>query len=136
MRYEVLFSYAEGIRVRKLSIDQSYLLGIETGKIHSFTKNKSFGITAQNYDIFFQFESVLSIVKPILIHHQEEYNYLLQLKEEFLNVFADSDKNEIATGICHGDLQAENFHISADDQFTFFDFDFFGTGCLAYDIGV
>ena len=42
----------------------------------------------------------------------------------------------MASGICHGDLQAENFHIENENKFTFFDFDFFGTGYLAYDIGV
>ena len=42
----------------------------------------------------------------------------------------------MSQGICHGDLQAENFHIAEDNQFTFFDFDFFGEGCLVYDIGV
>ena len=136
VRYAVLFSFAEGVQIRKLSIEQSYLFGIETGKIHSLTENRSFGATAQNYDVAFQFDSILSIVKPVLIDHREEYNYLLLLKEEFLKVFADSDKNEIATGICHGDLQAENFHISTNNQITFFDFDFFGNGYLAYDIGV
>ncbi|MGQ0829659.1 MAG: phosphotransferase [Bacteroidota bacterium] len=136
LRYSVLFSFAEGEQVRKLTAEQSYLLGIETGKIHLLTKNRSFGAVAQNYDIKFQFEKILNTLKPILADHQDEYNYLLQLQKEFLSVFNGINKNELAEGLCHGDLQAENFHINTNDQFTFFDFDFFGSGCLIYDIGV
>lgn len=51
-------------------------------------------------------------------------------------MFSDINKEEAAIGICHGDLQAENFYVTHDNQFTFFDFDFFGSGYLAYDIGV
>jgi Ser/Thr protein kinase RdoA (MazF antagonist) len=136
IRYAVLFSFAEGAPLRKLSAEQSFLLGAETGKIHSLTKDRSFGATAHNYDIETQFEKTLSILKPILINYTEQYNYLVQLKADFVNMFNSIDKTELRTGICHGDLQAENFHITLDDQFTFFDFDFFGTGYLAYDIGV
>ena len=51
-------------------------------------------------------------------------------------MFIDLDKTQLALGICHGDLQAENFHLTKNNQFTFFDFDFFGEGYLIYDIGV
>ena len=136
LRYAILLSFAEGTPVRKLTVEQSHLLGIETGKIHSLTKIKSFGTTAFNYDIETQFNITLAILKPLLIDHPKEYTYLQELKNEFINVFTVADKNELRTGICHGDLQAENFHITPSNQFTFFDFDFFGTGYLAYDIGV
>lgn len=136
IRYAVLFSFAEGIPLRKLSAEQSFLLGAETGKIHSLTNDRSFGVTAHNYDIEAQFENTFRILKPVLINHTEQYNYLVQLKADFINMFNSIDKTELRTGICHGDLQAENFHITLDDQFTFFDFDFFGSGYLAYDIGV
>jgi len=136
IRYAVLFSYAEGEQIRKLSVEQAYLLGIETGKIHSLTHNTSFGETAQHYDIETQFATILTTLKPVLIKHPDQYNYLVELKKDFSKVFNDVNKNELRTGICHGDLQAENFHITSDNTFTFFDFDFFGTGYLAYDIGV
>ena len=136
IRYAVLFSFAEGSKIRKLSAEQSYLLGAETGKIHSLTKNRSIGTTAQNYDIETQFDITLTTLKPLLINHIEQYNYLLELKDDFIKMFKSIDRKELRTGVCHGDLQAENFHITEDNEFTFFDFDFFGTGYLAYDIGV
>lgn len=136
IRYAVLFSFAEGEVIRKLSVDQSYLLGAETGKIHALTQNKSFGPTAQEYTIETQFSDALTTLKPILVEYPNEYNSLIQLKDNFINLFNSLEKNEISFGICHGDLQSENFHITGSDQFTFFDFDFFGNGYLAYDIGV
>ena len=136
IRYAVLFSFAEGEQIRKLNLEQSYLLGAETGKIHSITQNRSLGTTAQNYDIEDQFTMTLKTLKPILTDHPEQYAYVLRLKDDFTQLFSSIDKNELSSGICHGDLQAENFHITADNKFTFFDFDFFGSGYLAYDIGV
>lgn len=136
IRYAVLFSFAEGEQVRKMNIEQAELLGIQTGKIHLLTHNKDFGKTAQNYDIDYQFEKTLNTLKPILVNHKEEYNYLVQLKGYFTELFLDLDKTQLAKGICHGDLQAENFHLTKNNQFTFFDFDFFGEGYLIYDIGV
>lgn len=136
IRYAVVFSFAEGKQIRKLSIEQAYSLGAETGMIHRLTQNKILGETAQNYDIENQFEITLRTLKPLLVDYLDQYAYLLKLKDDFTNVFNSIDKNELTSGICHGDLQAENFHITTDNKFTFFDFDFFGNGYLAYDIGV
>ena len=135
-RYAVLFSFAEGEQKRKLTIEQAYLLGKETGRIHSLTQNRSLGIPAQNYDIKNQFNITLQTLKPILTHHIEQYEYISHLQIEFNHKLNSIDKNQLGAGICHGDLQAENFHINSSNQITFFDFDFFGTGYLIYDIGV
>ena len=136
IRYAVLFSYAEGEQIRKLTIEQAELLGVQTGKIHLLTQNKNLGETAHNYDIEYQFEKTLIVLEPILHNHPNEFNYVIQLKGYFTELFSDIDKTQLASGICHGDLQAENFHINSNNQFTFFDFDFFGEGYLIYDIGV
>jgi Ser/Thr protein kinase RdoA (MazF antagonist) len=37
-------------------------------------------------------------------------------------------------GLCHFDFLPKNFHFDAQDQPTFFDFDFAGPGYLAYDV--
>lgn len=135
-RYAVLFSLASGQPVRKLSESQAFQLGTETARIHNVMSNKSFGPTAHNYAIDVQFETTLGILRPVLKEYPEQYNYLEQLKEKFLDLFNGLDQKELSRGVCHGDLQAENFHITEGNQFTFFDFDFFGEGFLAYDIGV
>jgi len=136
IRYAVLFSFAEGTQIKKLSPEQSFLLGKQTGKIHHLTQNKNFGKTAFTYNFETQFNNALTTLKPLLKEHTEQYEYLLLLKEEFLNVWKNVNEKGIAQGICHGDLQAENFYITSTNDITFFDFDFSGNGSLIYDIGV
>jgi Ser/Thr protein kinase RdoA (MazF antagonist) len=137
IRHAVLFTFAEGDRIRKLNTEQAYLLGVETAKIHLLTKNYSTNITtAQVYNVNIQFDKTLSTLASILKEYPNEYGYVKKLKEEFEQLFKTVDASQVAAGICHGDLQAENFHITKDNKFTFFDFDFFGKGYLAYDIGV
>jgi Ser/Thr protein kinase RdoA (MazF antagonist) len=136
LRYAVLFSYAEGKQIKKITVEQAYLLGVETGSIHLLTQNKQMGVTAQDYNIADQFCHTIQVLQPVLIHHQPQCEYLVQLKRQFIARFENIQEGELTKGICHGDLQSENFHITEKNKFTFFDFDFFGTGYLIYDIGV
>lgn len=134
VRYSVLFSYAEGKPVKKLSSEQAFLLGIASANMHLLTKNIKLNTTGRAYTISGQFSHTLAVLQPILNDYPGQFQYLKQLEQRFLKEFEQDD--ELVCGICHGDLQSENFHITADNQFTFFDFDFFGKGYLVYDIGV
>ncbi len=135
-RYAVLFSYAEGEQVRKLSVERAFLLGKQSAGIHKLTENLILNSTPQDYDIIAQFEYSLRTLHPVLRQYPLQLDFLKRLQELFLNELNEAGKNELKYGICHGDLQAENFHINAKNEFTFFDFDFFGKGFLIYDIGV
>jgi Ser/Thr protein kinase RdoA (MazF antagonist) len=136
-RWFVLFSYAEGQPVRKLSTEQSFLLGAATAKIHKDVRMfYKFNATYYNYEIAQQFNTTLTTLKPILKNFPEQYNYLKELKADFIKTFKEANKKELKTGICHGDLQAENIHFTEDNKLTIFDFDFMGKGYLMYDIGV
>jgi Ser/Thr protein kinase RdoA (MazF antagonist) len=136
IRFAVLFSFAEGENVKKLSIEQAHVLGQEVGKIHVLTHNQSFGETAHNYNIEEQLNKAIATLHPILKNYPEQLTYITNLKTEFIALFNSIDKKELKMGICHGDLQSENYHVSETGKLTFFDFDFFGNGYLAYDIGV
>lgn len=136
IRFAVLFSFAEGENVKKLSIEQAHTLGQEVGKIHQLTHNQWFGETAHHYDIEKQFNKAIATLEPILKDYTEQLTYITDLRTEFIALFNSIDKNELKTGICHGDLQSENYHVSETGKLTFFDFDFFGNGYLTYDIGV
>jgi Ser/Thr protein kinase RdoA (MazF antagonist) len=133
-RYAVLFSFAEGKALKKLVPEQAFLLGKASAKLHLATKNLQIA-TAQNYGVSSQFEHTLEVLEPILVHYPSALRYLQELQQSFVNEFTNVHQY-LAKGICHGDLQAENFRITSQNQFIFFDFDFFGKGYLAYDIGV
>lgn len=136
IRFAVLFSFAEGVNIKKISIEQAQVLGQEVGKIHKLTNNQSFGETAHNYNIEEQLNKAIITLEPILKDYPEQLTYITNLRTEFVELFNSIDKKELKMGVCHGDLQSENYHVSEEGKLTFFDFDFFGNGYLAYDIGV
>lgn len=135
-RYAVLFSFAEGKQVKKLSPEQSFQLGVEAGNLHLLTENRKWNATSKDYSIEKQFENCIRVLTPVLVDYPGQFNFLMELSRLFQNEFKNINRGELAKGICHGDLQSENFHITADNRFVFFDFDFSGTGYLIYDIGV
>jgi len=136
LRHAVLFTFAGGAQVKKLDAAQAYKLGNETGKMHALTQQKMYDGVAFNYNIREQFETIVNTLQPILADHPKQFEYVLKLRSEFETTFMDVPEEELPKGICHGDLQAENFHINSSGTITFFDFDFFGNGYLVYDIGV
>ena len=135
-RLAVMFDYAPGTAVRRLSVKQAHTLGVETAKLHVLFKEIAFSFTDYNYDIENQFNNTLYTLKPILVNFPEQFNYLEELKKDFIKTFEEADKNELNYGLCHGDLQAENIHFTDKNKITFFDFDLMGKGYQAYDIGV
>lgn len=135
IRYAVLFSYAEGEPVKKLSPEQAELLGTASANMHLLTKALRLESTARDYDIAGQFQYTLRQLQPVLMHHPRQLHFLQKLEQLFLQEFKMA-ASELVSGICHGDLQAENFHMTSEKCITFFDFDFFGKGYLVYDIGV
>lgn len=136
VRYCVLFSYAPGVPVKKLSVEQAHLLGRQTAGMHLLTKNKELEAVAHDYSIEYQFQITLKQLQPLLVAYPKQFNFILELQGLFKAEMEELALREIETGICHGDLQSENFHVTTANNFTFFDFDFFGKGYLIYDIGV
>ncbi len=135
-RLAVLYNFAPGIMVRKLTNTQAKRLGKETAKMHELMKTNSYTFTDFNYDIGLQFKDTLAVLKPILAEHKEQYEYLNKLKKDFVKTFKEVKKEDLSLGLCHGDLQPENIHFTDDNKVIFFDFDLMGKGYQAYDIGV
>lgn len=136
IRVAVMYTFAPGKVVRKLTTTQAKLLGKETAKMHKFLKKETKILIDYNYDIDLQFENTLAVLKPILAEHKEQYEYLNKLKKDFVKTFKEVKKEDLSFGLCHGDLQPENIHFTDDNKVIFFDFDLMGKGFQAYDIGV
>lgn len=135
-RQLVIFEYANGERIRKINAEQAYLLGKTTGTMHMLTHNQTFGPPPFNYTFKEQSESTLTVMNSLLQEYPKQLELLKNLYVDFLTFSEQADNSEISYGICHGDLQAENFHIDKNNHITLFDFDFLGYGPLIYDLGV
>ncbi len=132
-RYAVLFSYANGNRLRKLTEIESIGFGKAVGKMHSITEGLDLKHCANDYSVQHQFESILESVAPFLTDYPLQWNQMRGLAD---SVIEEVSIAQLPQGICHGDIQAENVHLDDNNKITFFDFDFFGRGALVYDIAV
>jgi Ser/Thr protein kinase RdoA (MazF antagonist) len=131
MRYAVLFSFAPGESIRKPSISQCSQSGRALARIHQLGMESDAGKMSWNYTPADLFVQVRQAVSDTLQAYPESMAWL----DRFEQVFLEQTKSlTLSSGICHGDIQPENFYFSSE-AVTFIDFDFAGPGPLLYDLG-
>jgi Ser/Thr protein kinase RdoA (MazF antagonist) len=132
LRQLVLFSFTEGLAIRKPDLVQCHKTGEALARIHRTLKNTDPGPLAWNYEPEKVFAFVRDSVNPALQPYPADLKWL----DEFERIFREKMKScELPAGICHGDLQAENFYFTHSGDVSFIDFDFCGRGSLLYDLG-
>jgi Ser/Thr protein kinase RdoA (MazF antagonist) len=132
MRYAVLFSFVEGEAIRKPSAEQCRLAGEAIGIIHQSLSSFEPGSMTWNYQPDAVFRFVRASVDPVLKAFPEDLLWLSNLEESFGKRLSGI---ALRGGICHGDLQPENFHFLTGNKVSFIDFDFSGYGPLLFDLG-
>jgi Ser/Thr protein kinase RdoA (MazF antagonist) len=131
-RAAVLFSFVEGESIRRPSIGQCKVAGEALGAIHEKLSDFAPGPMSWDYQPEKLFAYVRTSVDGSLRNFPDDLHYLTRLQE------AVSEKLKgvsLQSGICHGDLQSENFYFLKDGSVSFIDFDFSGYGPLLYDLG-
>jgi Ser/Thr protein kinase RdoA (MazF antagonist) len=132
MRYAVLFSFVEGEAIRKPTIDQCHLAGEAIAKIHHSLSSFEPGPMTWNYQPDAVFRFVRASVDSVLAAFPDDLLWLDSLEESFRKRLSGI---VLRNGICHGDLQPENFHFLPGSNVSFIDFDFSGYGPLLFDLG-
>lgn len=129
-RCAVLFSFAKGNKIRHLTTELNYNIGIESGKLHLSTQNAS--IDRTNY----------SIEKLVDWAHQQLSLYISETLEEMktiktcVTVLSEAfSRFPLRSGVVHLDIWYDNMSIQEDGIVTLFDFDNCGNGWLVLDIG-
>ncbi|MFI5148558.1 MAG: phosphotransferase enzyme family protein [Bacteroidia bacterium] len=131
IRFAALFSFAEGKMIRKPDITQCYQAGEALGKLHKVSLDYNPGPLHWDY----RPEQVISFVQNSIANCMKAYPADLQWLDETANqIRARLSGVQLQAGLCHGDLQAENFYYE-QDTVRFIDFDFCGPGPLLYDLG-
>ena len=131
-RYGVLFSFVEGESLRRPSVHQCRKAGEALGAIHQTLLESEQGSLSWNYEPDKIFSYVRSSVSKTLSGFPEDLVYLDRLEQEIQKRLLDAN---LKTGICHGNLQPENFYFLSSGEVSFIDFDFSGRGPLLYDLG-
>jgi len=124
LRYAVLFSYAKGnAPLTEMSSNQSQNIGRELAKIHSLTINKRLKNNRCHLDINDLLHQSLFAIKPFIEERDEDLIILEEIVNKLSSKFDKISLSDLSFGICHGDLYPSNYHFSAVDEVTLFDFD-------------
>ncbi|MEM9831111.1 MAG: phosphotransferase [Bacteroidota bacterium] len=131
-RYAVLFSFANGRKLRNLSEDHCQCVGVLMARMHNVSAGYSLKRT--NYSIetlakhpygyvtehFSESLSEIKFVKKAWVYLAERFNY--------------AAASQLRKGIVHLDIWYDNFSVDKDSTITLFDFDFCGNGWLVLDL--
>jgi Ser/Thr protein kinase RdoA (MazF antagonist) len=132
LRYAVLFSFAEGDKIRELSNDHSYSIGLLMGNIHQQLINKT--VDRVQYDINTLLKPSYLLAKEHFPESMEEMTFVKNAIEYLDSVFEQTDANQLRKGIVHLDMWYDNMNIAENSKITLFDFDFCGNGLLIFDM--
>lgn len=129
VRYAVLFSFAEGKKLRHLNTELNFNIGIETGKLHAVTHSKSIDRVTYSVEMLvgWAYKQLLAYISE----ETEEMKFIKTSEAALAAVF----EGQLPSGIVHLDLWYDNFSVQDNGIITFFDFDNCGNGWLVLDIG-
>jgi Ser/Thr protein kinase RdoA (MazF antagonist) len=133
-RHGVLFSYAEGRSHNILSDVQLHNFGREMARFHNISSKIQLSADRWKFDLETTLFQPLAAVKDYFNEDPAIYEWLSASADKVKAFLSQLDTSRFSYGYCHFDFLPKNFHFDAQDNITFFDFDFFGKGWLAYDL--
>ncbi|KGO84389.1 aminoglycoside phosphotransferase [Flavobacterium beibuense F44-8] len=129
IRYAVVFSFAEGGKVRFIDEDTCFYIGTIMGKFHQATKSKTY--KRINYNTEILTELPYQYANAYFHEDLPEMQYLKALGNDIKQLFKQIPLEQ---GVVHLDMWYENMAITNENEVTVFDFDFFGNGPLILDV--
>ena len=129
IRHVVLFSFAEGDKVRFMDEKTCASIGSLMAKIHNLTLNTAINRTDYNKQSLV--ELPYKYLKNIFSNELPEMEFVKEIENSFKN----SDFENIPNGIVHMDIWYDNMAVTNDEKITIFDFDFCGNGWQILDVG-
>ncbi|MHA7943919.1 phosphotransferase [Formosa sp. 3Alg 14/1] len=129
IRYVVLFSFAEGDKIRFIDQDTCFLIGALMAKIHKQTTNTKID------RIFYNKKTLIEQPYEHLKTHFSEALPEMEFIKEIRDFYQTSDFENMPTGVVHMDIWYDNMAITQEKDVTIYDFDFCGNGAQVLDIG-
>jgi Ser/Thr protein kinase RdoA (MazF antagonist) len=132
-RVAALFPYAEGQAPGPgMSSEEGYLLGGEVARTHELGEDFSTPYTRKPLELPYLLEESILAITPFL--DQTWRNELRMLQGKLQCALGSLPKDTASYGICLGDVNPTNFHVSTGKKLTLFDFDQCGYGYRAFEI--
>ncbi len=129
IRYVVLFSFAQGEKIRFMDIETCLRIGSLMANIHNYTENKNINRVSYNK------KSLIELPYAYLQQFFSDKLPEMEFIEGFGRNFQNSDFDNTKTGIIHMDIWYDNMAVTDENEITIFDFDFCGNGWQILDVG-
>lgn len=133
LRYIVVFSFAEGQKMRFMSNDTCFGIGSLMAKIHTLTENKN--IDRVNYNPNKLLNESYHQLSKFFSERLPEMTYLKKIGKEITRTLDEMSLLGLPHGTVHLDIWYDNLSINEENEITIFDFDNCGNGLLILDIG-
>jgi len=137
VRYAVLFTAITGNEPQETNLEHSHSFGCLAGRIHHCADRVDKRYARGQLDETHLIAEPLNQMNPYLRHRPQDYEYLSNLGDTLITeLHSLLSKEKPEYGVCHGDLHTGNARFDQGGRLTLFDFDSFGYGWRAIDIGV
>lgn len=133
LRYAVVFSFAEGQKMRFMSNQTCFSIGSLMAKIHCITEGRK--IERTDYTSETLLYRSYDLIRSFFSEEVDEMKFLKNISHKISTRFEESDLTEYQNGIVHLDIWYDNLSVNREDMITIFDFDNCGNGPLILDVG-
>ena len=133
LRYAVLFTFAEGEKMRFMTNETCFAIGSAMAKIHNITVSKK--IERVNYNSDVLLHKAYDYLNLFFSNDLDEMKYIKQITSKISKNFEESNLSENQKGIVHLDIWYDNLSVNKENEITIFDFDNCGNGFLILDVG-
>ncbi|REC43605.1 phosphotransferase [Chryseobacterium sp. 5_R23647] len=133
LRYVVLFTFAEGEKIRFMTNETCFAIGSIMAKIHNIAASKK--IERVNYNSDVLMNKAYDQLNLFFSNDLSEMKYIKQITSKISKNFEESNLSENQKGIVHLDIWYDNLSVNKENEITIFDFDNCGNGLLILDVG-
>lgn len=132
IRYAVVFSFAEGEKMRFMTHETCSAIGSLMAKIHTLTADKKIDRIHYNSEVLLH--QAYRYLNLYFDKDLDEMKYIKEINDTLSSRFKESNLSENQNGIVHLDIWYDNLSVNNTDQITIFDFDNCGNGALILDV--
>lgn len=132
MRFGVLFSFAEGEKIRSFTAEVSYNIGIAMARFHQVTQDLVLERVTYNAETLLL--APLQRVKTFFAAESETMVFVESTTHKLVEKLKQINSSTIRQGVVHLDIWFDNMHIAPSGDITLFDFDFCGNGWQYLDV--
>lgn len=133
LRYAVVFSFAEGEKMRFMTNEICSSIGLLMAKIHNITATKKIDRINYNSDVLLN--QPYDYLTNYFSEDLDEMKYLKEISTKISDHFQKVNLSDNQKGIIHLDIWYDNLSVNNENEITIFDFDNCGNGWLILDIG-